>query len=181
VNPPSASPPSHSRPWPRPSERSELGLVRGIAFYKLVKAILMFLIALAVLHLVHHNMVEVVTRWAEKLHADPESRFVRYLTRRVVRVTDRQLHWVGIGALAYMVLYIIEGIGLMMDRRWAEWLTVIAGLGLVPYETHELIHRASVIKALVLLGNLAIAAFLFHRLRVKSAREKIRQTELIHP
>jgi hypothetical protein len=45
------------------------------------------------------------------------------------------------------LLEIVEGVGLWLRKRWAEWLTVIATSLLVPFEIYELIHRPSPLKA----------------------------------
>lgn len=153
-------------------ERRDLGLVYLIGIYKLFKAVVMLVIGLAVLHLVHHNVAETVARWARRWHLDPSHLIVRSVLRRLAHVNDRGLRWTGFTALAYMVLYTVQGVGLMKDRRWAEWLTVIAGLGLVPFESYEMVRHPSWMLAVVLVGNLAIVAFMYHRLREKAAAER---------
>ena len=65
----------------------------------------------------------------------------------------------------------VEGYGLLRQRRWAEWLTIIAGLGLVPLEVWELFRHPSLTLGGVLVGNLLIVAFMYHRLREKTSGE----------
>src|SRR5207249_9141438 len=44
-------------------------------------------------------------------------------------------------SLAYTVLELVEAIGLWHERRWAEYLTVVATAGLLPFEILELSRR----------------------------------------
>jgi uncharacterized membrane protein (DUF2068 family) len=71
-----------------------------------------------------------------------------------------------IGAIAYALLEGIEGVGLAMRRRWAEYLTVIATGILIPYEAYEVIHRPTLFKVGALLLNLAVVGYLAYRKRL---------------
>ena len=67
---------------------------------------------------------------------------------------------VGTVALAYATLFTIEGIGLWLRRRWAQWFTAIATGSLVPLELYEAMHRFSVLRLAVLLANIAVVLYL---------------------
>src|SRR3954447_14764671 len=154
----------------RRREKGELGLVRAIGLYKLVKAGLMLVVAVTVLRLVHHDVADTVARWAAELHLDPSHLIVRHVLAKLANAHDQQLRLTGGLALAYTVLYAVQGVGLLRDRRWAEWLTVIAGLGLVPFEVYAMVRHPRVTLAIVLVVNLGIVAFMYHRLREKAGR-----------
>jgi uncharacterized membrane protein (DUF2068 family) len=76
----------------------------------------------------------------------------------------------GVGAFVYAILFTIEGIGLWMGKRWAEYLTVIATALFVPLEIYEITQRVSAARLLALLLNLAIVAYLIYRLRRGQAK-----------
>ena len=63
-------------------------------------------------------------------------------------------------AIAYCVVESIEAIGLWKERRWAEYLTVVATAGLLPFEIHELVERVTVFRLVALAVNLAILVWL---------------------
>jgi uncharacterized membrane protein (DUF2068 family) len=63
-------------------------------------------------------------------------------------------------AVAYALLEGVEAWGLWHERRWAEYLTVIATAGLLPLEVHELTVRVTVLRVLALLVNLAVLVWL---------------------
>jgi uncharacterized membrane protein (DUF2068 family) len=69
-------------------------------------------------------------------------------------------------ALAYFCLELVEAIGLWHERRWAEYLTVVATAGLLPLEIVEIARRITVIRVGALVVNLAIVGWLLYRKRL---------------
>jgi uncharacterized membrane protein (DUF2068 family) len=61
-------------------------------------------------------------------------------------------------------------VGLLLKRRWAEYLTVLATVLLLPLEFYELAHKVNLFRVMVLLANLAILAYLIFKLRRHSRR-----------
>ena len=80
--------------------------------------------------------------------------------RRAFTLRTSTLEVVGAVALAYALLEGIEGIGLWLQRRWAEYLTFVATTLLLPLEVWELTGRISVFKVLALIVNLAVVVYL---------------------
>ena len=90
---------------------------------------------------------------------------------RVVYANDHELHEAALASLAYAAVFLVEGIGLLRRRRWAEWLTVVVTASFVPFEIYELVrHRGAGHVAAVVL-NVAIVAYLASR-RLKALRSK---------
>ena len=63
-------------------------------------------------------------------------------------------------ALAYAVLEAVEAVGLWRERRWAEYLTVVATATFIPLEVHELIQRVTWLRIGALVVNVAVVAYL---------------------
>jgi len=63
-------------------------------------------------------------------------------------------------ALAYALLEGIEAWGLWHERRWAEYLTVVATAGLLPLEIRELTERVTALRLLALVINVAVLIWL---------------------
>lgn len=80
------------------------------------------------------------------------------------------LHVVGAAAAAYAVLEGAEAIGLWWQRRWAEYLTFVATILLLPFEVYELTQRISPFKIVALVINLAIAVYLLFAKRLFGLR-----------
>jgi len=82
----------------------------------------------------------------------------------------RTLLVTGIAATGYGLLELVEGVGLWLDRLWAEYLTVIATSLIIPVEVYELVRKPTLLKAGGIAVNVAIVAYLAWLLRRRLAR-----------
>jgi uncharacterized membrane protein (DUF2068 family) len=78
----------------------------------------------------------------------------------------------GILALIYAVVLWIEGVGVYLGKRWAEWFMVFATASLIPLEIYHFVHKPSLVKALVICANAAIVWYLWRTLHKKVDMEK---------
>ncbi|HEY4242936.1 MAG TPA: DUF2127 domain-containing protein [Kofleriaceae bacterium] len=138
-----------------------------IGIFKLVKCAGLIAIGFGALTLLHGDAREHATHWARALHMDPESHFLKPILETVGTISVGQMRTVGILMFAYAGLFLTEGLGLLLHKVWAEYMTTILTVSFIPLEVYELVHRASVAKALVLLVNVAIVLYLVLRLRSK--------------
>lgn len=85
---------------------------------------------------------------------------------KLFAISTQQLYWYGVAVAGYAVINGVEAYGLWRARRWAEYLTLVEVVVLVPVEIHELTVRVSPLKILTLVLNLAVVAYLLwaHRL-----------------
>src|ERR1700761_8353498 len=95
-----------------------------IAIFKLMKGVLLLALAVGALNLFHRDVTETLTHWAHVLRVDPENRYIHALLSRVFRITPAQLRALSIGTLIYAGLFLTEGTGLLLRKRWAEYLTI---------------------------------------------------------
>ena len=72
--------------------------------------------------------------------------------------------------LAYACLEAVEGVGLWLNKRWAEYLTFIATSLLIPYEVYELYLRVSVLKVVAFVLNVLVVAYLLYAKRLFGIR-----------
>lgn len=145
-----------------PGKRSPLRLIGA---FKLAKGLLLAAVALGALHYVHRDLAEAGFHFARRLHLDPEGRLVEPALRRLTGVDPRLLMRFSLGALAYAALLLTEGVGLLLARRWAEYLTIVATAALIPLEVYELVCHTNVTRVTVLVVNLAIVIYLVVRVR----------------
>jgi uncharacterized membrane protein (DUF2068 family) len=89
---------------------------------------------------------------------------------RLFSLRSGTLHEVGIALLVYAALEGIEAVGLWRARRWAEYLTFLATTLLLPLEVYELMHRATVLKVIGFLINLAVVIYLLLNKRLFGLR-----------
>ena len=96
---------------------------------------------------------------------DPHRPFLHRIVVRLHKLRVHELLAIGIAALGYGGLELVEGVGLWLDQLWAEYLTAIATSLLIPFELYELVHSPSIWKALGLGINIAIVSYLIWLLR----------------
>ena len=146
--------------------------VRLIGLGKLVKAAALIAVGIGALELLNHESMDALARWVHALRADPDDRFIHSILERLSVVTPVQLERFSIGTFVYAALFLAEGIGLLMRKHWAEYLTVVSTSALLPLEVYELTRHFTLVRVAVLVLNIAIMAYLI--VRVRSRRERSR-------
>jgi uncharacterized membrane protein (DUF2068 family) len=96
---------------------------------------------------------------------DPRKPFIRHILDRLGSLRRHEVRIFGVGALGYGVLELIEGVGLWLRQRWAEWLTVIATSLLIPLEVYELVRQPTALKAIGITVNVLIVLYLIRVVR----------------
>jgi uncharacterized membrane protein (DUF2068 family) len=71
--------------------------------------------------------------------------------------------WLALLVLMYAVMFIVEGVGLLCGRRWAEWLSIVATGSFVPFELYEFVSHSRIASASTLVLNVVIVVYLVHR------------------
>jgi len=140
-------------------------LVRFIAVFKLLKAALLIAVGLGALHLLHRDLASVAWHLVTRLGLDPGNRYIEQALQKSGTITPQKIRSLGIVSFIYAGLFLTEGIGLWMVKRWAEWFSVIITTSLVPVEIYEIHRHPSVIKILVLVINIAVVGYLLFRIR----------------
>src|SRR5207237_175101 len=121
------------------------------------------------LRAVHTDLSAMVEHWITLLRMDPDSRYFHWLLAKIGAISPHQLRAVSAGSFFYSALLLTEGIGLWLERRWAEYLTVIATASFIPLELYELTRRLNYIRVGVLVINVAILWYLVRTLRRQRA------------
>jgi uncharacterized membrane protein (DUF2068 family) len=151
-------------PTTHPPHHRSTGLM-VIAAFKLFKASILILIGLGALRLIHRDVEATARSIINHFRGDPDNRHLHALLAKLTAISPRRLELLGIGSFVYAGLFLTEGIGLLFQKRWAEWLTVISGAGFIPLELYEVIAHANWRRLLVLAINIAIVAYLVRELR----------------
>lgn len=146
-------------------------ILRLIAVFRFSKAILLIASGLGALRLLRPGMMEVVTRWVEALPFASQSAFVQRAIAFITRLPPQRIQEAAIAVFLYAALFTTEAVGLWMGKVWAEWLTIIATTSFIPFEVYEVIHKPTIIRAAVLILNIAIVVYLlYRRRRLRSSR-----------
>jgi len=146
------------------------GVLRTIALYKIVKVVLLLAIAYGEVRLSDASLAAKLLVWASARPNGLEHDVVTFLLQWFSGLSTSRIHALRIVTLSYAAVFTVEGIGLWMRKRWAEWLTTIITASLIPLEVWELLFRPNIGKAAVLLANIAIVAYLVWHVRTKKKR-----------
>jgi len=139
----------------------------AIGIFKLAKSIFFFLVGFGALKLLHKDLGDVAMQIAQALHRDPEGRFVTVLMEQVDRIDAHRLREIGFATFAYSGLALTEGVGLMLEKVWAEYLTTVLTMMFLPWEIFELARDPNLMRLSLLLANLVVLAYLIWLLRRK--------------
>ena len=82
-------------------------------------------------------------------------------------LTDHQLQEIGVVLFLYAALFALEGTGLLLRKRWGEWVSIVITGSFIPIEIYETVHRPHVGRIVGTLVNVAAVAYLVHRVRVQ--------------
>jgi uncharacterized membrane protein (DUF2068 family) len=140
-------------------------LLRLIAVFKFLKAGLLIALGIGLFKLLHKDIGDVLEHWCDALHLDPGSHFVNTALEKAMNVRPGQVKKLGAGSFLYAGLFLAEGTGLWLRKRWGEWLTVIITGSLVPVEIYEIHRHPSYVKVGVLVINVAIVVYLIWHMR----------------
>ena len=124
------------------SSKRDRGLLL-IGLFKLAKAIFFFCIGAGALHLLHKDLGDEILRLAVRLKFDPESRFVALLLDKVDLIDAHRLRQISVATFGYSALALTEGVGLLMEKVWAEYLTLVLTVSFLPWELYELARKTS--------------------------------------
>jgi uncharacterized membrane protein (DUF2068 family) len=140
-------------------------LVPLIAAERVLRGLLLLGVGVYLLAHSGANLRSLAAHWARQIELDPQRPWIRHALAHLGRLGRHDIELFGAGAIGYGVLELVEGTGLFLRKRWAEWLTVFATALLIPVELYELIHKPSWLKATGLAVNVLIVVYLLRVVR----------------
>jgi uncharacterized membrane protein (DUF2068 family) len=136
-----------------------------IAAFKLLKSAALIAVGIGALHLLHKDVATVADAWVNAFKADPHNRYINWLLTKLANVDDRQLKELSIGTFFYAAVFLTEGTGLALRKRWAEYFTSITTASFLPLECYEIFKHATTAKVAALLINIAVLVYLIREIR----------------
>ena len=146
-------------------------VLRLIAIERSLRGVLLLAAGTYLLFHLSTDFGRVAERVVRSIDIDPRQHFFHRFVTRLHRLRAHELRIVGLAALGYGGLELVEGVGLWLDQLWAEYLTVIATSLLIPFELYELAVHPSLWKAGGILVNVLIVIFLAWALRQRLAAQ----------
>src|SRR5437870_929969 len=104
----------------------------AIAVLRLIKAVALFAAGVAALRLLWPAVAQRVGSWIEPVASDHA--VVGRALSFVTHLSPQQAGLIAAAAFAYGAVMAAEGVGLWMQKRWGEWLTIIITASFIPFE-----------------------------------------------
>ena len=139
--------------------RRNKGLL-AIAIFKWTKGLILVLAGVGLVKLLHHDVAAYVEDLLNQLRVDTDNRYLGAFLSKLDLLDDKKIETLGALTFAYSALFLVEGTGLFLEQRWAEYLTIVATASFIPVEIYELLKGPSFLKCAALVINVAIALFL---------------------
>jgi len=153
----------------RSGESHSRGLLL-IAVFKIFKGLALLALGIGALGLLHKDVAAETERWIELLRVDPHNHYIHRVLEKLPILDARKLKELSVGTFLYCALFLTEGIGLALRKRWAEYFTIVTTSLFIPLEVYELAKHASLAKGILVLANAGIVAYLVRELRRNSGK-----------
>jgi uncharacterized membrane protein (DUF2068 family) len=144
-----------------PAPLARFGMLRTIALYKLLKVMILLLAAYGEIRLHDATLSAKILSWASARPQGLEHDLVTRALAWFSGLSESRVHTLRFVTLTYATVFAVEGVGLWLQKRWAEWLTTIITASLIPLELWEMIHQPSLGACLVLVANIVIVCYLY--------------------
>jgi uncharacterized membrane protein (DUF2068 family) len=178
--PPGGSGPAEQAPVPaRGKALRQLTILRVLAVERILRALVLvaaaygierFKSAQTALRGSFGSVIPAARPLADRLGIDlDQTTLVREATK-ALHARPVTLTLLAVGLLAYGLLEAVEGVGLWLAKRWAEYLTVVATAAFLPLEVYELIREVTVTRAAAFVVNVAVVVYLIAAKRLFGVR-----------
>lgn len=134
--------------------------IKAAALFEALKGLLVILAGFGLLAFVHRDAQAFAERLVVHLHLNPARHYPSIFIEAAGRLTDARIWLLATGAFAYSALRFAEAYGLWRARPWAQWIGIVSGGVYLPVEVIALIRRPTILKAVLLLLNALLVAYL---------------------
>lgn len=150
--------------------------VRTVAVFEALKGTLVLVAGFGLLSLLHRDLEAVAEHLVRLSHLNPAHHYPRVFIEAANRVDDHRIKVFAALAFLYSLVRFVEAYGLWHLKAWAEWFAIVSGALYIPIEVFELFKHPTPIRAIVLILNLGIVAYLLyfrwetHKIKIEEKR-----------
>ncbi len=135
-------------------------VVALIGVFKLIKATLLVACGIAGLVAAPSDLAHHVRHALAWVGLSPGHHTLSRLLGKLGSFDHSVARELAVASLCYAAVFLVEGVGLLKKRRWAEWLTVGVTASFIPIEIYEAVQHLSAGKMTALIINLVILSYL---------------------
>jgi len=150
-------------------KRHNTGLIL-ISAFKLGHALLFIAMGVGAFHLLHKDIGDMLEKLAYHLRFNPESRLINFLLVKSSILDERLLKRIVEVFFIYAGLDLVEGIGLYLEKTWAEYLTLTITASFLPWEVFEIFRKLTLIRVSLLALNLLVFFYLLNLVIARGKR-----------
>jgi uncharacterized membrane protein (DUF2068 family) len=150
----------------RPQNR--VRYLKLIALFKIGKGLLLLVLGISILFLNSRAVwMDNLSDWVADEILLKHSKAVHYLLNRLQAILagGGVFRATAFLSLFYSAVLFTEGIGVYLQKRWAELLMVFATATLIPLELRHIFYRPSIAAGIILAANCFIVWFLYRVLK----------------
>jgi uncharacterized membrane protein (DUF2068 family) len=140
-------------------------VLRAVATFEFFKGIFVVVMGVCALALLHKDVWLIAESLLALLHINTDRRSAQIFLDFADTITDARLWAAARIAFAYAALRFTEAYGLWKGRTWAEWVALVSGALLLPFEVRELMRGLTVLRCALFIGNLAVVFYMLYVIR----------------
>ncbi len=164
--------------------------LKMIAIFKISKGFLLLLLGCSLLFLsTRAGWVDGVSDWVDREILLGRSKPVAFVLNKMQVLFDNEkvqtalqsgkLQATALLSLFYCGVLLTEGIGVYLQKRWAEFLMIFATAAFIPLEIRHIWHKPSLAAFLILAANCFIVWFLYRVLKRAPVPPSVVREELV--
>lgn len=148
--------------------------ILAIGMFKLLQALLFLLMGIGAVRLLHKDLVGIAEHFIYAMRFNPEGRLVNFILVKVAMIDPHRLRQISAAIFGIAALDLVEGTGLVMQKAWAEYVTLVLTASFLPFELYELSLRLTWIRCALTVINIAVVLYLlwFVKRRMPERRER---------
>jgi uncharacterized membrane protein (DUF2068 family) len=145
-------------------------VLRGLGLVLLAVLVFIFRNRRDSLHQSFDHDLPLLRPLADQIGWDIDNSKVVQSVDKAFSLSPTTLVWIAVGLLGYAGVQFVEATGLWLMRRWGEYFAVIATSIFLPVEVYELSEKVTVLRAILLLVNIAAVVWLIWSKRLFGLR-----------
>ncbi|MGC1364035.1 MAG: DUF2127 domain-containing protein [Silvibacterium sp.] len=138
-----------------------------IGGFKLIEAALFVLLGVGVIRMLHKDLVDEVARLLAALQFDSEGRLTSLFLDKVALINPHRLKLIGAAVFAHAALDILEGVGLILRKIWAEFVTLGVSILFLPLEFFEIARHVTWVRVGITVVNVAVVIYLIFHVQMR--------------
>lgn len=147
----------------------------AIGVFKLLQAALFVLLGIGALRLLHKDLLDVTEHFILAMRFNPEGHFVTLVLEKVAQIDPHRLRQISAAIFGIAALDAIEGTGLVLEKAWAEFVTLILTASFLPWEFFELHRHVTWIKISLTFINVAVVIYLLFYVKMRMQERRLRR------